>query len=155
MLEEPHKRLALQGTRMYEFIIHKLPRPVANESFMSIVSALKQLVLQTRRYSTDDTSAEALAVYTAIGSPQLSERKFACLTAYIAETFHGRVTQGLYSEGSNLGLILRRENISNRILVLNGDFATLGRDLLNGNIVPADVKGIWGTESGLTLVLES
>ena len=103
MFEEPHKPLALQGTRMYEFIIHKLPRPSANEVLYVhslSIETLKQFVLQTRRYSTDDTPAEALAVYAAIGSPQLSERKFACLTAYIAETFHGRVTQGLYSEGS-------------------------------------------------------
>src|SRR5260370_13038393 len=26
----------------------------------------------------------------------------------------------------------------------------VGRDLLDGNTVPADVKGIWGTESALT-----
>jgi len=153
MSEEPHEPLALRRARMQEFIIHKLPRPNASEVlYVHSLSTetLKHFVLQTRRYSTDDTPAEVLAVYEAIGSPQLSERKFACLTAYIAETFHGRVTQGSYSEGSNLGLIIRRENISNRILVLNGDFATVGRDLLDGNIVPADVKGIWGTESDLT-----
>ena len=158
MSEEPPKPLALQGTRKYEFIIHKLPRPNANEVLYVhslSIETLKQFVLQTRRYSTDDTPDEALAVYEAIGSPQLSERKFACLTAYIAETFHGRVTQGSYSEGSNLGLILYREKIANRVLVFNGDVATLGRGLLDGKIAPSEVKSMWGTESVLVAHLRN
>ena len=47
---------------MHEFIIHKLPRPNANEVLYVhslSIETLKQFVLQTRRYSTDDTPAEA------------------------------------------------------------------------------------------------
>jgi hypothetical protein len=49
---------------MSEFIIHKLPRPNANEVLYVhslSVETLKGFVLQTRRYSTDDIPAEALA----------------------------------------------------------------------------------------------
>jgi hypothetical protein len=133
MSEEPHEPLASQRTRIHEFIIHKLPRPNPNEVLYvhSLrIETLKQFVLQTRRYSTDDAPIEALAAYEAIGSPQLSERKFACLTAYIAETFHGRATQGSYSEGSNLGLIVNRDTVGSRVLIFNGDVATLGRESL-------------------------
>lgn len=152
MSEEPHEPLASQRTRIHEFIIHRLPRPNPNEVLYvhSLrIETLKQFVLQTRRYSTDDVPIEALAAYEAIGSPQLSERKFACLTAYVAETFHGRATQGSYSEGSNLGLIMNCDAVGSRVLIFNSDVATLGRELLDGNIVPTDVKGIWGTESDL------
>jgi hypothetical protein len=137
---------------MHEFIIHKLPRPNADDIlFVHSLSIenLKRFVLQRRRYSTDDNPAEALAVYEAIGSRQLNTRKFACLTAYIAETFRGKITQGLYSEGSNLGLIVNRGDIANRLLIFNGDVANLGRQLLKKTIIPANVKGIWGTESDL------
>lgn len=137
---------------MDKFIIHRLPKPNANEILYvhSLgIEALRQFVLEAKRCSTDDHPAEASAVYSAIGSPQLSDRQFACLTAYIAETFHGRITQGLYSQGSNLGLVINRQAVTNRVLVLNGDVGTLGRDVLDGNIVPTDVKGIWGTESDL------
>jgi len=152
MSEEPHEPLASQKTRMGGFAIHRLPRPKANEILYVhslSVEALKQFVSKAKRCSTDDAPTEAHAVYGASGSPELSARLFASFTAYIAETFQGRGTQGLYSRGSNLGLIMNRDSIGSRVLIFNGDVATLGRELLDGNIVPADVKGIWGTESDL------
>lgn len=152
MSEEPQEPGTLLRTRMGGFIIHTLPRPHADEIIYAHslgVEALKTFISEAKRHSTDDVLADAHAVYRAIGNSDLDDRLFACLTAYIAETFHARSAQGLYSQGSNLALLLNRERIESRVLIFNGDVATLGRGLLDGKIAPSEVKSMWGTESDL------
>jgi|SRR5882762_9829684 len=141
---------------MDPFIIHKLQRPKEGEIVCVhgiSIKDLREFASEGMRYSTDEIPQEVCALYDAIAQPQLKDRKFACLTAYIAITFQGRKIQRDHSEGSNVELILSMSMIVDRLFVFNGDVANLARDLRQNRITKANLRVCLGTDQALVACL--
>lgn len=118
------------------------------------ISNLRKFAEKGKRHSRDRKRTEVASLYDAVGHPELKSRKFASVTAYIAETFNARSTQRSYSEGSNIHLILNQEKIADRLFIFNGDVATLGSYLQDNEITADNVRVIPGNKEDLFSALD-